>query len=204
MRPELQAYLDGDLPREALPEDLRQQASRWETLLTEIESIGPLGAPAGLENRIVRSLPEGRRAGRWSRAANWALRPRVIRISPLAGLAAAAALALLIVRPWSGGEPLTPPPERTIFVQFMLEAPGASSVAVAGDFNGWSPALVLTDPDGDGTWTGRLPLEPGVHEYMFVIDGSQWITDPEAERYTDDGFGNRNAVLVVAPPTSQS
>lgn len=204
MRPELQAYLDGDLPREALPEDLQVQARRWDALLSDIESIGPLGAPAGLEARIVRSLPPGLRRGGWTRAKDWALRPRVIRISPLAGLAVAAAVALVIVRPWSGGEPMSAPSERTIFVQFMLEAPGANSVAVAGDFNGWSPALVLADPDGDGVWTGRVQLEPGVHEYMFVIDGSQWITDPEAQRYADDGFGNRNAVLVVAPPASQS
>jgi hypothetical protein len=49
-------------------------------------------------------------------------------------------------------------------------------------------------------WTGRVPLQPGVHQYMFVIDGTEWVTDPGAERWSDDGFGNRNAVLAVAPP----
>ena len=28
-------------------------------------------------------------------------------------------------------------------------------------------------------------------------DGSEWQTDPRADRYQDDGFGNRNAVLAV-------
>lgn len=204
MRPELQAYLDGDLPRQALPEELEEEVGRWDALLSEAQNLGPVGAPAGLEARIVRSLPKRRRASGWRRVADWALRPRVIRVSPLAGIAVAAMLALIIVRPWSREAPVSSEVESTIFVQFVLQAPGASSVAVAGDFNNWSPALVLGDPDGDGIWTGRLPLEPGVHEYMFVVDGSEWITDPEAERYADDGFGNRNAVLVVAPPASQS
>jgi hypothetical protein len=39
-----------------------------------------------------------------------------------------------------------------------------------------------------------------MHQYMFVIDGSEWVTDPGAERWSDDGFGNRNAVVAVAPP----
>jgi hypothetical protein len=33
---------------------------------------------------------------------------------------------------------------------------------------------------------------------MFLIDGTEWKTDPLADRYQDDGFGNRNAVLAVA------
>ncbi len=87
----------------------------------------------------------------------------------------------------------------TVYVQFVLRAPEASSVALAGDFNGWRPTIVLQDPSGEGVWTARVPLRPGVHEYMFVIDGSRWVTDPLAERYSDDGFGNRNAVLAISP-----
>ena len=46
-----------------------------------------------------------------------------------------------------------------------------------------------------------MPIQPGVHKYMFVIDGTEWVTDPDAERYAEDGFGNRNAVLAVTPVT---
>jgi 1,4-alpha-glucan branching enzyme len=84
-----------------------------------------------------------------------------------------------------------------VYVQFMLDAPSATSVAVAGDFTDWEPAFTLDDPDGDGIWAGRIPVRPGVHAYMFVVDETQWMTDPNAGRYQDDGFGNRNAVLAV-------
>ena len=32
---------------------------------------------------------------------------------------------------------------------------------------------------------------------MYVIDGSYWVTDPHAERYTEDGFGRQNAVIAI-------
>jgi 1,4-alpha-glucan branching enzyme len=130
-----------------------------------------------------------------------------VRISPLAGLAAAAAVAFIVLL-WPGGEDAAPgrgPQDgATIYVQFVLEAPAATSVAVAGDFTGWTSEIGLTDPDGDGIWTGRVALKPGVHQYMFVIDGTEWRTDPNADRYTDDGFGNRNAVLVIGRPAARS
>jgi hypothetical protein len=149
---------------------------------------------------------EQRRRSALGRAAAWAVRPRTLRISPLAGLAAAAALAFIVLMPRGESPAPGPAPQSgaTIYVQFLLEAPSARSVAVAGDFNGWSADLVLTDPDGDGVWTGRVALEPGVHQYMFVIDGSQWMSDPRADRYVDDGFGNRNALLVIPQPPTRS
>lgn len=90
---------------------------------------------------------------------------------------------------------------QTVYVKFLLEAPAARSVSLAGNFNSWSPDIPLQDPDGDGVWTATVPMKPGVHEYMFVVDGSNWVTDPYAGRYEEDGFGNRNAVLAIAGPS---
>jgi hypothetical protein len=58
--------------------------------------------------------------------------------------------------------------------------------------------------DGDGVWTGAVPLPPGLHKYMFLIDGKEWVTDPHAERYYDDGYGMRNAVITVVPPAART
>jgi len=203
MRKELQAYLDGELSREQLPAELRAEADRWDRLLADVRTTVTTEAPVDLRESVRAALAARRRRSAGRRAFDWALRPRTVRISPLAGLAAAAALALFIV--WGrGGPPAAPGPESTVYIQFALEAPGARSVAVAGDFNRWAPAVELSDLDGDGLWTGRVAVEPGVYQYMFVIDGSEWRTDPNAERYADDGFGDRNAVVVVAPPATSS
>jgi len=46
-------------------------------------------------------------------------------------------------------------------VQFVISAPEARTVALAGDFNEWDPSIQLDDVDGDGFWSGRVALEPG-------------------------------------------
>lgn len=209
MREELQRYLDGELEAAELPAELRATARSWDALLEEVRETGPRAAPASLRWRVMEEVVRDEVPARqpwWKRTAAWWVRPRPVRVSPLAALAGAAALALLIVTaPW--GSPSATrgdgAPERVrqaVYVHFQLEAPTASSVALAGDFNGWAPNIALQDPDGDGTWSALVPVPPGVHEYMFVIDGSIWVTDPYAERYANDGFGNRNAVLAIAPP----
>ncbi|MGD2154599.1 MAG: glycogen-binding domain-containing protein [Gemmatimonadales bacterium] len=204
MRKELQAYLDGELSRDQLPAELRAEADRWDRLLADVRTTVTTEAPVDLRQSVRAALAARQPRSTGRRAFDWAVRPRTVRISPLAGLAAAAALALFVV--WGRGvPPASPGPEAsTVYIQFALEAPGARSVAVAGDFNQWAPAVELSDLDGDGVWTGRVAVEPGVYQYMFVIDGSEWRTDPNAERYADDGFGDRNAVVVVAPPVTSS
>lgn len=208
MREELHRYLDGELTREELPGDLRGEAAAWETLLGEVERTAAAGAPAWLEGKVIRALVDeprsalyGEARSAWRRAADWLTRPRVIRVAPAPAFAAFALLLVVAAFPWlRGSSPALA--DDTVYVQLFLEAPAASSVAIAGDFNGWSPTINLEDRDGDGVWSGRLAVSPGIYEYMFVLDGSRWVTDPHAEWYSDDGFGNRNAVLAILSPAS--
>lgn len=88
--------------------------------------------------------------------------------------------------------------EPKIFVRLVLLQPGARSVSVAGDFNGWDPAQTKLERSDGGVWTTTIPLKPGRYQYMFVIDGKQWVADPLAPEETTDGFGAQNAVLDVA------
>ncbi len=207
MREELHRYLDGELLREELPGDLRGEASAWDALLGEVQRTAVAGAPAGLEGEVIRALadeprsaPYGEPTSAWRRAVGWLTRPRVIRVAPAPAFAAFALLLLMAAFPWlRGSSPALT--DDTVYVQLFLEAPAARSVAIAGDFNGWSPTINLEDRDGDGVWSGRLAVPPGIYEYMFVLDGSRWVTDPHAEWYSDDGFGNRNAVLAILSPS---
>jgi hypothetical protein len=88
--------------------------------------------------------------------------------------------------------------ESQVFVRLVLLQPGAQSVAVAGDFNGWNPGQTKLERSEGGVWTATIPLKPGRYQYMFVIDGKQWIADPLAGEASGDGFGSENAVLDVS------
>ena len=82
-------------------------------------------------------------------------------------------------------------------VRLTFAAPAATRVAVAGDFNKWRTDSHVMHRE-NGMWTIELALQPGVYTYMFIVDSKEWVTDPHAESYRDDGFGYRNAVMRVS------
>jgi 1,4-alpha-glucan branching enzyme len=82
--------------------------------------------------------------------------------------------------------------------RFELEAPDARKVCLVGNFNGWEVCRTpLVRNVETGEWSLEVPLPPGRHEYMFVLDDESWVTDPEAPVHVDDGFGNVNAVVFL-------
>ena len=152
----------------------------------------------------------------WRRLLSGLWQPHTLRWN-FAGALAAAAVVLVVVggvmsrqsaeapgpsagSPSAADSSATPP----VLVRLVVLQPDARSVDVAGDFNGWDPARTPLEQTSSGAWTVTLPLQPGRYEYMFVVDGAQWVGDPFAVEQTDDGFGSRNAVLDVRPPTEAS
>lgn len=143
----------------------------------------------------------------------WLWRPHSVRLRPayglgLVGIAAIAVLAMpwpptSSTGPMEGTTAANPSASVQVYVQFRLDAPGASTVRLAGSFTGWEPQHQLHEA-APGVWTILIPLAPGVHEYAFVVDESDWRSDPAAPRI-DDGFGGQNsrvAVILPAYPTS--
>lgn len=85
-------------------------------------------------------------------------------------------------------------------VRFSIKAPGAKKVAIAGSFNQWDAGSnILSGPDDEGIWTIVLPLAEGRYEYLFLIDGTKWVLDPEVP-FEDDGFGGKNSVVLLGKP----
>ena len=208
MKDEMHRHLDGDVAADSLEPADREEADEWDRMVASFRSTAPRGAaPPWLEQRVMAEIEALPDRSLFARLAAWLVGPAPVRVSPLvAGMVAAAFVAVLAF-PGRNGSTVPSGPnggeaglsvESVVWVQFMLDAPNATSVAVAGDFSEWEPAFTLEDVDGNGVWTGRVPVRPGVHGYMFLIDGTQWQTDPLADRYQDDGFGNRNAILAVA------
>ena len=107
------------------------------------------------------------------------------RLLVMASLLIAAATAAALTG--ACGAEASPPVAVEGGVRFSYEAPDATSVHLAGEFNSWSPtALAMLDEDGDGVWEVVTELQTGrSYEYKFVIDGN-WTTDETAEAFTDD------------------
>jgi 1,4-alpha-glucan branching enzyme len=85
-------------------------------------------------------------------------------------------------------------------VRFTFASPGAGTVSLAGSFNQWSVSShPMTRARSTGAWAIVVRLPPGEHLFMYVVDGTQWISPPFAEDFMDDGFGTRNGIVVVRP-----
>lgn len=80
--------------------------------------------------------------------------------------------------------------------EFAVLAPEASSVYLAGDFNGWGADEVKMKKDKKGVWKAKVKLTSGAYQYKYIVDG-RWIEDPANRMVAEDPFGGRNSVLIV-------
>lgn len=82
--------------------------------------------------------------------------------------------------------------------RFKPERGDITKVAVAGDFNNWDPKKDEMKPAKEkGVWEIEIPLRKGKHRYKLVMNGDEWIVDPNSKDYEIDAFGGRNSVVEV-------
>ena len=187
---------------------------RWDDRVREAY-VRPLAGEEAARGRTLTRLRRELVATR-----SWWLDPESLRVPPLA--AAAAAVVVLALGAWAGarwagdrhvrattlatGEapriatvrPATTATAASTTVTFAFRAPGATRVALVGDFNGWdADATPLRRAATGDVWTVDLPLPRGLHAYAFIVDGADWSVDPSAPLAPETTFGRRNALLVV-------
>ncbi len=89
-------------------------------------------------------------------------------------------------------------PAETTTVVFTLKEPKASKVYVIGSFNHWLPDGYAMHYDRKrGVWTLAVRLPAGRYEYAYLLNGKTIMPDPNALMQKDDGFGNKNSILIV-------
>jgi chromosome partitioning protein len=113
------------------------------------------------------------------------------------------ALAQEIVRAEPTAEPeivaAGPPVETEAGVVFSFEAPDATRVQLAGDFNDWNPGAAELERTG-AVWKATLRLEPGRYRYRYVVDGT-WQSDPLNPAVDPSPFGGHDSLVILeAPP----
>jgi len=174
LHPLVKQLLDGDITLADLPAELRAEGEAAVRLLAGVDRTD-VSMPA-VTWRVMAKLERRRR-----RFLPWLLAP---------ALALAAALILWIL-------PAKPATPALVTVRFVLVAPDAHEVSLAGTFNRWDAhATPLVRSGPTGVWTATLTLPSGQHQYAFVVDGVRWVPDPGAPA-VDDGFGRRNSVLTL-------
>lgn len=193
--PLVKRLLDGEITIADLPAELRPEGTEALRLLAAVDRR-PVQL-ADLTERVMASLAQRKQPTIWRRI----VEPRELRLRVRPWLLAPALAAAAAVVLWLGPSDTSAPPSPSaglVMVRFVLTAPDAHTVGVAGTFNQWDASvtpLVRTEAAG-GVWTATITLPAGQHQYAFVVDGARWVPDPAAPAVAD-GFGRRNSVLTL-------
>lgn len=79
-------------------------------------------------------------------------------------------------------------------VKVSIAVPDARAVAIAGEWNAWTPAALARD--GAGRWSVELALSPGVYRFALLVNGDRWTVPDDIAAVPDD-FGGKAALLVI-------
>ena len=199
-----------------MSEDLNPIDPNVQWIITEARR--PVVIDASARARLMEAIRSEEAPRRRHAIVGWFMEPRRFALPPLATLAAAAGLVgigvlsgLLIGR--DGRAPIAQPPAVAAnpqlpdsiaprVIKFVLVAPQAATVSLVCDFNGWDQNATPAERQPDGSWATFVQLRPGRHVYSFVLDGKVFVNDPAAPIAPDDGFGQKNSVVVVKGATS--
>jgi 1,4-alpha-glucan branching enzyme len=73
----------------------------------------------------------------------------------------------------------------------------AETVHLVGDFNDWNPHATPLRLQHD-TWSVSLELDAGKsYHYRFLLNGSRWINDWDADDYQPNEHGGDDSVVVA-------
>jgi 1,4-alpha-glucan branching enzyme len=86
-------------------------------------------------------------------------------------------------------------------VKFVLDENqynSVDSIILAGDFNDWQAGGTALKKTKNGTWSVTCDFAPGSEiQFRYLINGTQWDNDPEADRSVANVFGSENSVIVI-------
>ncbi len=94
------------------------------------------------------------------------------------------------------------PPERSVTYERLSEEQtqvtftvrDAETVALAGEWNAWTPTPMARIDSRH--WRATVPLGPGAYRFALVVDGDRWIV-PEGVPALPDDFGGEVGLLLI-------
>jgi hypothetical protein len=175
-----------------------------------IRQMPDLEPPPHLLSSVMQSI-QPKTLPWWVRMYRWAISPKSITFTPLRVVPVAlllivafAALSLFTTLPHIGNQPFQRHGQHQVPVVFNLRLPDARSVSVIGSFNAWkAQGYEMRLDEQQKAWSLMVSLPEGRHEYAFLVDGQKVIPDPGASFFQQDGFGNKNSVLILRAKNGQ-
>jgi len=74
----------------------------------------------------------------------------------------------------------------------------AETVCLVGDFNDWDEKATPMKKDGNGAFATTISLDKGrEYQFRYLVNGSEWHNDWQADKYIQNSFGGDNSVVTT-------
>lgn len=82
-------------------------------------------------------------------------------------------------------------------VKFTFNVENAETVEILGLNSDWENSIILSKKK-DGSFTADVSLpKNSQHEFKYLVNKTEWVTEAEADGQNADGFGGSNSLLVI-------
>lgn len=88
--------------------------------------------------------------------------------------------------------------KKTCQVTFSLSnGDTVKEASVVGEFNDWDASKNPMNKV-KGIWKTTVEVEQGrEYQYRYVVNGSEWMNDPEADKYVPNNIDGDNSVVLT-------
>lgn len=84
-------------------------------------------------------------------------------------------------------------------ITFEFDRSGVTSVSLVGEFNNWQAIELMFNKKSKSFKTKlRLPKN-SEFEFRYLLNGTEWENDYEADQYIPNIFGSENSVVNTTP-----
>jgi len=77
-------------------------------------------------------------------------------------------------------------------------ANSAKQISLAGDFNNWDIESIPMKKNKGGEFSASIDLVEGrQYEFKYIVDGKEWLNEPDADMFVSNVFLSDNSVIIV-------
>ena len=82
-------------------------------------------------------------------------------------------------------------------VKFSFKVENAETIEILGLNSNWENSIIMSRKK-DGTFSADVNLpKDSKHEFKYLVNETEWINDPEADKQEPNIYGGTNSVVIL-------